>query len=1198
MRIDCLDLAAYGPFTSVTIDLAQNIGLHVVFGPNEAGKSSALRAVGDLFFGVPGQTSDDFVHRYEDLRIRAVISTRDGRSLEFTRRKGRPGSDLLDASGHVLGRDALVPFLGHADRLFFEHAFGLDPGRLAAGAKDLLQSGGDVGRAVLQASSGVSGLSTRLDIIEAAAEFLFKKAGKTQPIAVSLARLKVLEGEVKSSRLSGEDWKKLSDELASARVEAERLIGQRIVVDANQQRLARIRLALPLLARRKASQEPLSGLDGVPLLPDTFEARATSAREEQLRADSAEESLARDAEGLAADLSRLPVPSPLLLRGKEIEAFHQECGNMRSFRRDLPAREGELREATAQATRLAREIAPGLPLDEVLSSPLPRTTRKALRSLAGEARRLKEEQSRSERELASNLDGTRLLKERLAALGPASDPAPLTKAVREVQRGGDPVERLSSAEASVKKSGRALSESLSSLYGWPPRGADQLAALAFPGGATIDGFQKRFAVLDEKERELEAERKRLTSELEAREAERRTLAAGRTLPTRQDVTTARERRTKGWNLVRKVYVEKQPDAGEEARTFDPDRPLVEAFERSVDSADVASDRLVDAADAAASDLELARQLKEIEARLASGTGAADEFASRRAVLETEWRSAWPAEGIAPLTPAEMRDWLRARERVLERLEAHRTTESEADTARQALERARASLATALAAVRPPGITPSALYTEVQSLAEETREILEKQVSDRKRLEAGIDDTTSKLGGLELSVSEAREALEAWKRAWAEGVATLRRPATASTEEVVAVLEACDLLDTESSKVNTLRDRIRKMQDGLKEFSSSVAALCASAAPDLGVNDAIAAAETLFERLGVDRATEGKRDQIANRLDKSRIQLAKEREKVEAARRKVEALCREASCATADDLPSRLGKLGEKRRALQDLEAVERELLAAGGGRAPSDLETECASVDGDSIPGTLEQLTAERGHLDAAIGELRRREGELGKSLEAADGGDSAAERSQEAAGVRARIEQDARQWLRLRASAFLLRYAIESWRRENQDPLLVEAATIFASLTDGRFVSLLAEVDDDGGPAIVAVRAGGKRVPMKGLSDGTRDQLYLALRLASLRRYAMDAEPLPLIADDLLVSFDNARTAAALKVLADFGREVQVILFTHHRHLVDLAKAALPRDTYELHELDAWDHVNKGAVRPATVPTIGSGGPTPLVHG
>ena len=86
------------------------------------------------------------------------------------------------------------------------------------------------------------------------------------------------------------------------------------------------------------------------------------------------------------------------------------------------------------------------------------------------------------------------------------------------------------------------------------------------------------------------------------------------------------------------------------------------------------------------------------------------------------------------------------------------------------------------------------------------------------------------------------------------------------------------------------------------------------------------------------------------------------------------------------------------------------------------------------------------------------------------------------------------------------------------------------------------------------ALRDDGTACPMDQLSEGARDQLYLALRVAALEMQAAEAEPLPFIADDLLASFYETRAAAALRLLAGLGRQVQVILFTHHAHVAELA--------------------------------------------
>jgi chromosome segregation protein len=92
----------------------------------------------------------------------------------------------------------------------------------------------------------------------------------------------------------------------------------------------------------------------------------------------------------------------------------------------------------------------------------------------------------------------------------------------------------------------------------------------------------------------------------------------------------------------------------------------------------------------------------------------------------------------------------------------------------------------------------------------------------------------------------------------------------------------------------------------------------------------------------------------------------------------------------------------------------------------------------------------------------------------------------------------------------------------------------------------------------LVGARRGGERLLVAGLSEGTRDQLYLALRLAYIEDYASRAEAPPFIGDDVFASFDLARTGHGLEALAAIGDRVQPILFTHHPHVVEQAEARL----------------------------------------
>ncbi|HEX8555808.1 MAG TPA: hypothetical protein VF695_13970, partial [Sphingomonas sp.] len=123
----------------------------------------------------------------------------------------------------------------------------------------------------------------------------------------------------------------------------------------------------------------------------------------------------------------------------------------------------------------------------------------------------------------------------------------------------------------------------------------------------------------------------------------------------------------------------------------------------------------------------------------------------------------------------------------------------------------------------------------------------------------------------------------------------------------------------------------------------------------------------------------------------------------------------------------------------------------------------------------------------------------------------------------------------------------------------------LFSTVTGGSYQGLQVDYDEGDRPAIVAVRGDGGKVGVEGLSEGTRDQLYLALRLGSIEA---GAHRLPVVCDDLLITADDARAGAMLEVLAAASSSAQVILFTHHEHLVDVARAAIGADRFVLHRL------------------------------
>ena len=134
--------------------------------------------------------------------------------------------------------------------------------------------------------------------------------------------------------------------------------------------------------------------------------------------------------------------------------------------------------------------------------------------------------------------------------------------------------------------------------------------------------------------------------------------------------------------------------------------------------------------------------------------------------------------------------------------------------------------------------------------------------------------------------------------------------------------------------------------------------------------------------------------------------------------------------------------------------------------------------------------------------ELAERRSQTRRAFDAI-GGDA---RASEAAALKqsalAEMRDVAEQYVRVRSAATLLHWAIDRYRREKQGPLLKRAGEIFATLTGGSFSDLSLQFDENDNAQLAGLRPGGGSVRVGGMSAGTADQLYLALRVASIEDY------------------------------------------------------------------------------------------------
>ncbi len=1172
MKILRLDLVAFGPFTGSALDLsAGREGLHIVYGPNEAGKSSALRALRQLLYGIPERSADAFLHPFPKMRIGGTLRSAGGEVLTVVRRKGRGGTLRAADDKASVEESALERFLNGVDAGLFATMFGIGYEDLVAGGREIVQGGGDLGRLIFAAGSGVADLGAVVEGLQAEADALFRPAGQKQKINEAIGRLKQQRVELKEAQLPGQEWARHDQALkaalqAKAGVEAELATAQRSL-----SRLQRIREAHPAIAGRRETLKALETVAGAVRLPDGFAERRTDALT-RLRVAQSERSLATsNLAALEKAVSELEDPSLLLGRAEAIEGAHQDLGSQRKAAKDRIALETRRNTLRTEARQILRNLREDLALEDA----------EKLRIRKPEAVHIQELGTEYER-VVTRIDATRekipAQEQTLASVVSRLEALPLPRPVEDLKRRlaeaeeALPLEKqLAPVRVQAGELRQACSQSLARL-GLSATPVQDLRRLAAPSMETVRVFEDRWDGLDRRLTALADEVRKTEADLS--EAGRRLDEARleREVPTEADLAAAREARDRGWRLIRRKLLGDAAGEGEVVE-FTASHPgagsLPDAFEAGLRRADETADRLRREADRVAAKARLLADQAAFLDRLAKLRAELTQVQSEKEAANAEWAGVWQPLSIAPRSPREMRQWLSDFKALVERISEVLKREAEAAALEKAVDDRRAALGLCLQSLSEPVEAAESL----SALARRARFLIEKEDGigrqveelsrERVRLAGELDSARSRLRTLE-------EDHRRWQRQWERAVKPLGLGAETRPAEAGAVMEELKSIFDKLREAEVLQQRIEGIDRDAEAFSAEVAALATAVAPDLAGRPAEAAAGELQRRLTAGREAQSKRQALQTQVDQEQAKLRQSDGVVGEIESLLKGMCAEAGCRESHELPEAERRSSRRRQLEAQLGQEEERLVHLGGGSTVEDFIKEASAVDPDGIAGGIEQLKEAIGRLTQEKSEMDQRIGSERTELGRMDGGDKAALIAEEIQAVIGGLERDVEHYARLKIAGRVLALAMERFREKSQGPILRKASGLFSRITCGSFEGLRADHDPDGAPVLVGVRNGGREtVPVMGMSDGTADQLFLALRLAGLEHYLDANEPLPFIVDDILIKFDNDRAAAALQALAELSQKTQVIFFTHHRHLVELAARNLPASILVEHGLD-----------------------------
>ncbi|MBF0476617.1 MAG: hypothetical protein HQK59_12465, partial [Deltaproteobacteria bacterium] len=534
------------------------------------------------------------------------------------------------------------------------------------------------------------------------------------------------------------------------------------------------------------------------------------------------------------------------------------------------------------------------------------------------------------------------------------------------------------------------------------------------------------------------------------------------VPTEQELALIRERRDKGWNLVRRAWLNNE-DVTEEAQALDPVAPLPELYEKSVVGADTVADRLRREAQRVEQLAQLLATIDQCREKLQELDQATQKADQDRAAQENNWAEIWQAVEIKPGPPREMMAWLKQREKLVERSKRIREYRLEAEDIDNQIQEQAKSLITCLAELGE-GLPPGNL--SLRAILDRSQDYLaekEKRATDQENLKKDIRSLEKRVGEAVRRKHQAEARLAEWNESWISSLTILGLPAAASPHLVHAFIDKTQELFDKIDKAKELEERIAGIKDDDTRFKNDVQTLLALVAPDLLGRPAAGACEELNGRLNQAREDKATQKQLARQKQDKADTIYRAEGAIEQITGRLKEMCRKAGCSSPEQLEGIEEKSALKRKYEERIEQLDQELrrISRGGGMTSEELVAQAGGQDPDELSLRIDELKQGIEEHTSSLAELERTIGREESELKGLTSGEAAAEAAEEAQHILAQISHQAEHYLRLRLASAILGREIERYREANQDPILLAGGKYFSKLTLGSFAGVKPSYDN-----------------------------------------------------------------------------------------------------------------------------------------
>ena len=420
------------------------------------------------------------------------------------------------------------------------------------------------------------------------------------------------------------------------------------------------------------------------------------------------------------------------------------------------------------------------------------------------------------------------------------------------------------------------------------------------------------------------------------------------------------------------------------------------------------------------------------------------------------------------------------------------------------------------------------------------------------LEASYTAARKRRDTAKLRMEEAEEEVKRSHSRWKKTLNSVGLPSTLSPSDIKRLGLRTEENTVLSSQLTTRQEELIQRRRERAELVQRIRALVDEVGLDISSDDPQAQLGQLSAAIGSQREmVDRRRELIAEERELKRENLRLQKS-LDALVEEYDEILEEVGVETIEEVHELVENLLLQADLCEQRDELTLQIDSMIGEHStPEAVGAQILELPKEELERNWEALIARLQRCQGELTTLHERRGQCTQEMKTLASDRRISEVQMELSSLDLQLQRVATRYRTLTAVGNILESVRESYESDRQPETLGEASEYLAKLTEGKYTRIwtplsenILRIEDDRGVTL----------PLDVLSRGTREAVFLSLRLALVTAYARRGIVLPIVLDDVLVNLDAERAKSAVRMLRDFANSgYQLLFFTCHEHMAQI---------------------------------------------